>query len=144
MSSYFVNSTFPVSLAAGQEPFLGQIPLYPSGYADPLRHYPSAYGAAGAQDKGYSSSAYYQQSGAAFGGRGSACDYGPAGFFRDKDAAPASLDEVPAFGAEPRKPDCAQSKSVFGESEEQKCSAPVYPWMQRMNSCNSEFTLLQK
>ncbi|NWS00453.1 HXB6 protein, partial [Motacilla alba] len=138
MSSYFVNSTFPVSLAAGQEPFLGQIPLYPSGYADPLRHYPSAYGAAGAQDKGYSSSPYYQQSSAAFGGRASACDYGPGGFFRDKDpaCAPPSLDEVPSFGAEARKADCAQGKSAFGESEEQKCSAPVYPWMQRMNSCN--------
>ncbi|XP_041577484.1 homeobox protein Hox-B6 [Taeniopygia guttata] len=140
MSSYFVNSTFPVSLAAGQEPFLGQIPLYPSGYADPLRHYPSTYGAAGAQDKGYSSSSsYYQQSSAAFGGRGSACDYGPGGFFRDKEAAcgPGSLDELSPFGAEPRKPDCAQGKGAFAESEEQKCSAPVYPWMQRMNSCNS-------
>ncbi|NXH50842.1 HXB6 protein, partial [Dicaeum eximium] len=141
MSSYFVNSTFPVSLAAGQEPFLGQLPLYPSGYADPLRHYPSAYGAAGAQDKGFSSSPYYQQSSAAFGGRGPACEYAPGGFFRDKEPAcgPAGLEEPP-FCAEPRK-DCAQGKSAFGESEEQKCSAPVYPWMQRMNSCNSEFTL---
>ncbi|XP_056368253.1 homeobox protein Hox-B6 [Oenanthe melanoleuca] len=142
MSSYFVNSTFPVSLAAGQEPFLGQIPLYPSGYADPLRHYAGAYGAAGAQDKfsssssSSSSSAYYQQSPAAFGGRGPACDYGPGGFFRDKEpaCAPGSLEEP--FGPEARK-DCAQGKSAFGESEEQKCSAPVYPWMQRMNSCNS-------
>ncbi|XP_036260773.1 homeobox protein Hox-B6 [Molothrus aeneus] len=141
MSSYFVNSTFPVSLAAGQEPFLGQLPLYPSGYADPLRHYPGTYGAA--QDKGYSSSSsssspYYQQSSAAFGGRASACDYGPGGFFRDKEpaCAPPSLDQVPSFGAEARK-DCAHGKSAFGESEEQKCSAPVYPWMQRMNSCNS-------
>ncbi|XP_009985332.1 PREDICTED: homeobox protein Hox-B6-like [Tauraco erythrolophus] len=100
MSSYFVNSTFPVSLAAGQEPFLGQIPLYPSGYADPLRHYPTTYGATGVQEKGYPSSPYYQQSNGAY------------------------------------SPDCAQSKTVFGESEEQKCSAPVYPWMQRMNSCN--------
>ncbi|XP_062364353.1 homeobox protein Hox-B6 [Cinclus cinclus] len=142
MSSYFVNSTFPVSLAAGQEPFLGQIPLYPSGYADPLRHYPgTTYGPA--QDKGYSSSSsssspYYQQSSAAFGARGSACDFGPGGFFRDKEPAcpPGNLDEV-AFAPEARKPDCAQGKSAFGEGEEQKCSAPVYPWMQRMNSCNS-------
>ncbi|XP_010075046.1 PREDICTED: homeobox protein Hox-B6-like, partial [Pterocles gutturalis] len=118
MSSYFVNSTFPVSLAAGQEPFLGQIPLYPSGYADPLRHYPSTYGATGVQEKGYTSSPYYQQSNGAYS-RSSACDYG---------AGP--------FAPEPRKSDCAQSKTVFGESEEQKCSAPVYPWMQRMNSCN--------
>ncbi|XP_066196346.1 homeobox protein Hox-B6 [Sylvia atricapilla] len=133
MSSYFVNSTFPVSLAPGQEPFLGQLPLYPSGYADPLRHYPATYGT-NAQDKSYTSSAYYQQNPAAFGGRGSSCDYG--GFFREKDppCAPPGLDEAPF---ETRKADCAQSKSAFGESEEQKCSAPVYPWMQRMNSCNS-------
>lgn len=144
MSSYFVNSTFPVSLAAGQEPFLGQIPLYPSGYADPLRHYPTTYGATGVQEKGYTSSPYYQQSNGAYS-RSSACDYGAGGFFREKDPAcgPPTLDEVP-FAPEPRKSDCAQSKTVFGESEEQKCSAPVYPWMQRMNSCNSEFTLLQK
>lgn len=144
MSSYFVNSTFPVSLAAGQEPFLGQIPLYPSGYADPLRHYPTTYGATGVQEKGYTSSPYYQQSNGAYS-RSSACDYGAGGFFREKDpaCAPPNLDEVP-FAPEPRKSDCAQSKTVFGESEEQKCSAPVYPWMQRMNSCNSEFTLLQK
>ncbi|XP_009583505.1 PREDICTED: homeobox protein Hox-B6-like, partial [Fulmarus glacialis] len=100
MSSYFVNSTFPVSLAAGQEPC-------------------STRKASGA----YS--------------RSSACDYGAGGFFREKDpaCAPPTLDEVP-FAPEPRKSDCAQSKTVFGESEEQKCSAPVYPWMQRMNSCN--------
>uniref|UniRef100_A0A8B9FAB5 Homeobox B6 n=1 Tax=Amazona collaria TaxID=241587 RepID=A0A8B9FAB5_9PSIT len=124
MSSYFVNSTFPVSLAAGQEPFLGQIPLYPSGYADPLRHYPTTYGAAGVQEKGYTSSPYYQQSNGAYS-RGSACDYGAGGFFREKDPAC------------PRTADCAHGKAAFGESEEPKCSAPVYPWMQRMNSCNS-------
>ncbi|NWS80258.1 HXB6 protein, partial [Toxostoma redivivum] len=75
-----------------------------------------------------SSSPYYQQS---FGGR--SCDFG-AGFFRDKEPAcgPGHLEEV-AFA----KPECAQGKGAFGESEEQKCSAPVYPWMQRMNSCNS-------
>ena len=44
MSSYFVNSTFPVTLASGQESFLGQLPLYSSGYADPLRHYPAPSG----------------------------------------------------------------------------------------------------
>ncbi|XP_006774472.1 PREDICTED: homeobox protein Hox-B6 [Myotis davidii] len=98
MSSYFVNSTFPVTLASGQESFLGQLPLYSSGYADPLRHYPAPYGPAPGQDKGF---------------------------------AP------PPFHPEPRKSDCAQDKSVFGEPDEQKCSTPVYPWMQRMNSCNS-------
>ncbi|NXQ23435.1 HXB6 protein, partial [Alaudala cheleensis] len=134
MSSYFVNSTFPVSLAAGQEPFLGQLPLYPSGYADPLRHYPGTYSAPAAQDKGYGSSAYFQQSSAPFGGRASACDFGPGGFFRDKEAA-CGPEQGPF--PEPRPPDCAQGKGAFGDSEEQKCSAPVYPWMPRMNSCNS-------
>ncbi|XP_006120526.1 homeobox protein Hox-B6 [Pelodiscus sinensis] len=138
MSSYFVNSTFPVSLAAGQEPFLGQIPLYASGYADPLRHYPATYGTSGVQEKGYPSSSYYQQANGAYS-RTSACDYGVAGFYREKDPAcanPNLEDHVP-FASDQRKSDCAQSKTVFGESEEQKCSTPVYPWMQRMNSCNS-------
>ncbi|KYO44337.1 PREDICTED: homeobox protein Hox-B6 [Crocodylus porosus] len=138
MSSYFVNSTFPVSLAAGQEPFLGQIPLYSSGYADPLRHYPATYGATGVQEKGYPSSSYYQQANGAYS-RTTACDYGTAGFYREKDPACAisSLEDQGQFGQDQRKSDCAQSKNVFGESEEQKCSTPVYPWMQRMNSCNS-------
>ncbi|KAL1778885.1 homeobox protein Hox-B2 [Sigmodon hispidus] len=73
-------------------------------------------------------------------GRAAPCDYGPApAFYREKDAACAlsGADEPPPFHPEPRKSDCAQDKSVFGETEEQKCSTPVYPWMQRMNSCNS-------
>lgn len=83
MSSYFVNSSFPVTLPgtgggggqAAAESFLGQIPLYSSGYAadHPLRHYPAAavtaaaavaYGAGGSgvhQDKPYPASSYYQQ-----------------------------------------------------------------------------------
>ena len=82
MSSYFVNSSFPVTLpgtgggAQAAESFLGQIPLYSSGYAadHPLRHYPGAaavtaaaavaYGASGGgvhQEKAYPASSYYQQ-----------------------------------------------------------------------------------
>ncbi|CAM2108901.1 homeobox protein Hox-B6 [Lepidochelys kempii] len=138
MSSYFVNSTFPVSLAAGQEPFLGQIPLYASGYADPLRHYPATYGATSVQDKGYPSSSYYQQANGAYS-RTTACDYGSAGFYREKDpvCATSNLDDQVQFAPDQRKTDCAQNKTVFGESDDQKCSTPVYPWMQRMNSCNS-------
>uniref|UniRef100_A0A8C4YH64 Homeobox B6 n=1 Tax=Gopherus evgoodei TaxID=1825980 RepID=A0A8C4YH64_9SAUR len=137
MSSYFVNSTFPVSLAAGQEPFLGQIPLYASGYADPLRHYPATYGPL-VQDKGYPSSSYYQQANGAYS-RTTACDYGTAGFYREKDpvCATSNLDDHVQFAPDQRKSDCAQTKTVFGESDDQKCSTPVYPWMQRMNSCNS-------
>ncbi|XP_030580779.1 homeobox protein Hox-B6a-like [Archocentrus centrarchus] len=81
MNSYFVNSSFPVTLpgtggsgqaGAAAESFLGQIPLYSSGYAadHPLRHYPGAvtaavaYSASGPgthQEKPYSASNYYQQ-----------------------------------------------------------------------------------
>lgn len=106
MSSYFVNSSFPVTLpgpggGGGQaaESFLGQIPLYSSGYAadHPLRHYPAAaavaYSASGGgvhQDKPYTAS-YYQQAGnGAYGGHraagvgvggttgAGACDYATA------------------------------------------------------------------
>ncbi|XP_043857643.1 homeobox protein Hox-B6 [Dromiciops gliroides] len=138
MSSYFVNSTFPVTLSNGQESFLGQLPLYSSGYADPLRHYPAAYGTGAVQDKGFASSSYYPPASGGYA-RAAACDYGPAGFYREKESACAlSSGEEPApFHPESRKSDCAQDKNVFGESEEQKCSTPVYPWMQRMNSCNS-------
>ncbi|XP_062031532.1 homeobox protein Hox-B6 isoform X1 [Lepus europaeus] len=139
MSSYFVNSTFPVTLASGQESFLGQLPLYSSGYADPLRHYPAPYGPGPGQDKGFAASSYYPPAGGGYG-RAAPCDYGPApAFYREKESACAlsGADEPPPFHPEPRKSDCAQDKSVFGETEEQKCSTPVYPWMQRMNSCNS-------
>ncbi|KAM9296456.1 homeobox protein Hox-B6 [Gastrophryne carolinensis] len=149
MSSYFVNSTFPVTLPGGQEPFLGQIPLYSSGYSDPLRHYSAAagYGASGVPDKGFAASTYYQQASGAYS-RAGACDYSSGGFYStgtggsrssstDKEApcAMAALDEQ--YGQEPRKPDCAHSKLLYHEpDQEAKCSAPVYPWMQRMNSCN--------
>nr|XP_003222668.1 PREDICTED: homeobox protein Hox-B6 [Anolis carolinensis] len=146
MSSYFVNSTFPVSLAGGQEPFLGQLPLYPTGYADPLRHYPSTYGpgAGGVPEKAYPGAPYYQQAngGAPYSRSPAACDYGtPPGFYREKETSAcslSSLDDPAQFGQESgRKSDCSQSKHVFGDSDDQKCSTPVYPWMQRMNSCNS-------
>ncbi|XP_053121106.1 homeobox protein Hox-B6 isoform X1 [Hemicordylus capensis] len=141
MSSYFVNSTFPVSLAGGQEPFLGQLPLYSTGYADPLRHYPTTYGTGGGgvQEKGYPGAPYYQQANGAYS-RSPACDYGTSGFYREKETACSlsSLEDPVQFGPEQvRKSECSQSKHVFGDSEDQKCSTPVYPWMQRMNSCNS-------
>ncbi|KAJ1135565.1 hypothetical protein NDU88_002003 [Pleurodeles waltl] len=136
MSAFFVNSAFPVSLPAGQESFLGQIPVYSSpGYGDPLRHFPATYGAAGVQEKGFPAPAYYHQTASTAYGRQSACEYGAAGFYRDKEppCSLPSLDEhQPHY-----KPDCAQGKSLFGEPEEDKCPTPVYPWMQRMNSCNS-------
>ncbi|KAM6957011.1 homeobox protein Hox-B6a-like [Aplochiton taeniatus] len=152
MSSYFVNSTFPVTLPGGQESFLGQIPLYSSGYTDPLRHYPgaaaaaAAYGATGVQDKAYGPSSYYQQANGAYGHRATAagaCDYAAASFYREKDPACslASIEEHSlVLSQDHRKTGCAgQAKSLFGDSEDQKPSTPVYPWMQRMNACNGTF-----
>ena len=123
MSSYFVNSTFPVTLPgsgqAAAESFLGQIPLYSSAYtSDSLRHYPGAaavtaaaavaYGAAGAhqEKQSYTSASnYYQQAanGAyavhrAPGGLGvgnGACDYSAAAasFYREKEPTACGLEE---------------------------------------------------
>ncbi len=148
MSSYFVNSTFPVTLPGGQESFLGQIPLYSSGYTDHLRHYPgAAYGGSSVQEKAYPSS-FYQQANGAYGRATAAgpCDYATASFYREKDAACAlaSIEEHSfVLSQDHRKQDCTGStgKGIYPEADEQKSSAPVYPWMQRMNSCNGEFVL---
>ncbi|XP_035253060.1 homeobox protein Hox-B6a [Anguilla rostrata] len=145
MSSYFVNSTFPVTLPGGQESFLGQIPLYSSGYTDPLRHYPgAAYGASTVQDKAYPS-AYYQQANGTYSrpNTAGACDYAAASFYREKDPACAltSLEEHSlVLSQDHRKSDCTgQNKGIFADGDEQKPSTPVYPWMQRVNSCNGTF-----
>lgn len=145
MSSYFVNSTFPVTLPGGQESFLGQIPLYSSGYTDPLRHYPgSAYGATSVQEKAYPSS-FYQQANGAYGRAAAAgpCDYATASFYREKDSACtlASIDEHSfVLSQDHRKTDCTGTtgKSIYPE-DEPKSPVQVYPWMQRMNSCNGEY-----
>ncbi|KAF7698012.1 homeobox protein Hox-B6a [Silurus meridionalis] len=147
MSSYFVNSTFPVTLPGGQESFLGQIPLYSSGYTDPLRHYPgAAYGTTGVQEKAYHSS-FYQQTNGAYGRATTfgSCDYAAASFCREKDNACAlsSIEEHSLIHSqEHRKTDCTDSpgKGVYIESDEQKPGVPVYPWMQRMNSCSGTFS----
>lgn len=202
MSSYFVNSSFPVTLPgtggggqAAAESFLGQIPLYSSGYATdhPLRHYPGAaavtaaaaavaYGASGGgggggsgvhQDKPYAASVYYQQAAnGAYGGHrataaggvgvggttgAGACDYATAAaaaaaaatsFYRDKDH-PCSLEEHQLALSQDgvhRKAECAgvSGKGLFGEPLDDKhaVSAPIYPWMQRMNACNGQSLLL--
>ncbi|XP_077959105.1 homeobox protein Hox-B6b isoform X1 [Gasterosteus aculeatus] len=153
MSSYFVNSTFPVSLPGGQDSLLGQIPLYTSGYTDPLRHYSTAatYGAANMQDKVYPAS-YYQQTGAAAaaiygraggggGGGGAHCDYNTVGaFYKDADGSCAfsSRDDPPLFVTqEQRKAECAEHPVGAGSGVEDKSSALIYPWMQRMNACSA-------
>uniref|UniRef100_A0A667W9R1 Homeobox domain-containing protein n=1 Tax=Myripristis murdjan TaxID=586833 RepID=A0A667W9R1_9TELE len=155
MSSYFVNSTFPVTLpgsggqAAAAESFLGQIPLYSSGYAadHPLRHYPGA-----AAEKPYPASSYYQQAAnGAYGGHRAAAGVGvgaaaATSFYRDKDSAGAcSLDEHPLTLSQDgvhRKAECVglSGKGLFGEPvDEKQAATPMYPWMQRMNACNGSF-----
>ncbi|XP_078521655.1 homeobox protein Hox-B6-like [Lissotriton helveticus] len=131
MSAFFVNSAFSVSLPApaGQEAFLGQIPVYSSsGYGDPHRHFPATYGAAGVQEKGFTAPAYYHQTASAAyrqpASTGRPASTGTRSPAAQPGRAPAALQ------------DCAQGKSLFGEPEEDKCPTPVYPWMQRMNSCN--------
>ncbi len=145
MSSYFVNSTFPVSLPGGQESFLGQIPLYSSGYTDPLRHYPSAtFGATNVQDKVYTSS-YYQQAGGVFGRSGStsACDYTTPNIYRtaERSCAIGGLEDTLVLTQDQCKTDCTeQGAERYFNSEDKPCTA-VYPWMQRMNSCNGKTRL---
>uniref|UniRef100_A0A3P8W029 Homeobox domain-containing protein n=1 Tax=Cynoglossus semilaevis TaxID=244447 RepID=A0A3P8W029_CYNSE len=126
MSSYFVNSSFPVTLpgtgGGGQsaESFLGQIPLYSSGYAadHPLRHYPGAPAAVPAA---------------------AAAAYGAS------NAHACSLEEhqlaLSHHDAMHRKAECAglSGKGLFCDGMDDKgTSVPIYPWMQRMNACNGE------
>ncbi|KAL4659878.1 homeobox protein Hox-B6 isoform X1 [Arapaima gigas] len=126
--------------------FLGQIPLYSSGYTDPIRHYSGAtYGATGVQDKSYPSY-YHHQSSGGYGRSNSAagaCDFTAGSFYREKEPACAlgSLEEHPLLlNPEQRKSDSSgHIKSIFSDNEEIKSAAPVYPWMQRMNSCNGGF-----
>lgn len=152
MSSYFVNSTFPVSLPGGQDSLLGQIPLYSSGYTDPLRHYSNAatYGAANMQEKVYPAS-YYQQTGAAaIYGRasgGAPCEYNPVGtFYKDAEGSCAfsSREDQPLFVTQEhqqRKAECPEQTVSMGSSIDDKSSTLIYPWMQRMNACSAgEYT----
>lgn len=148
MSSYFVNSTFPVSLPGGQDSLLGQIPLYSSGYTDPLRHYSNAatYGAANMQEKVYPAS-YYQQTGAAaiYGraGGGAPCEYNPVGtFYKDAEGSCAfsSREDQPLFVTQEhqqRKAECPEQSVSMGSSIDDKSSTLIYPWMQRMNACSA-------
>ncbi|KAL8165341.1 UNVERIFIED_CONTAM: Homeobox protein Hox-A6 [Gekko kuhli] len=159
MSSYFVNPSFPGSLPSGQESFLGQLPLYPAGY-EALRHFPasssssaSSYGAGSLPDKPYASPAFYQQSAAAAASTVLACSRGPAYdytgcCYADKDLAAANAsgsgklrpghpgDYLPCFASDQQyKPESGPAKALGDEGSDRKYSSPVYPWMQRMNSC---------
>ncbi|XP_060104673.1 homeobox protein Hox-A6 [Heteronotia binoei] len=157
MSSYFVNPSFAGSLPSGQESFLGQLPLYPAGY-EALRHFPASYGAAASlPDKPYATSpAFYPQSTNTVlaCNRPAAYDYGGACFYADKDLGAAATssspsgsgkaraghpggDFLPCFAADPQhyKPEGGPAKALHDEGSDRKYSSPVYPWMQRMNSC---------
>ncbi|XP_062859164.1 homeobox protein Hox-B6b isoform X2 [Trichomycterus rosablanca] len=141
MSSYFVNSTFPVSLAGGQESFLGQIPLYSSGYTETLRQYPSTtFGANNVQEKVYASS-YYPQAGGVFGrsSSASACDYAASSLYRETERSSCplgGLEESLALTQDHSKTESSEHISDTYTYSENKPCTPVYPWMQRMNSCN--------
>nr|XP_056713204.1 homeobox protein Hox-A6 [Euleptes europaea] len=151
MSSYFVNPSFPGSLPSGQESFLGQIPLYPAGY-EALRHFPASYGAGSLPDKSYASPCFYQQSTNTVlaCGRPSSYDYGGSCFYADKDlgggaASPSGSgkpraghpgDPLPCFAPDQQyKPESGPAKALNDEGGDRKYTSPVFPWMQRMNSC---------
>ncbi|CAG5903488.1 unnamed protein product [Menidia menidia] len=162
MSSYFVNSTFPVSLPGAQDSLLGQIPLYSSGYTDPLRHYSGAgpYGAAGGvQEKLYPAA----RGGGVLYGRAAGgappppCDYSGTGtgtpvvgtFYKDADGscAFASREDQPQqslFLAQQQqqhehaaRAKAERAEPPLGASLDDKASALIYPWMQRMNACSA-------
>ncbi|XP_071319198.1 homeobox protein Hox-B6b isoform X1 [Trachinotus anak] len=137
-----------------QDSLLGQIPLYSSGYTDPLRHYSNAatYGAANMQEKVYPAS-YYQQTGAAaaaiYGraGGGAACDYPPVGtFYKDAEGSCAfsGREEQPLFVSQehqPRKAECPEQSVSMSGGIDDKSSTLIYPWMQRMNACSADTPL---
>ncbi|XP_074840689.1 homeobox protein Hox-A6 isoform X2 [Carettochelys insculpta] len=72
-------------------------------------------------------------------------EYGASCFYSEKDLSSASPSgsgkqrgpgEYLHFAADqPYKPDSAQSKISHEEGTDRKYASPVYPWMQRMNSC---------
>lgn len=146
MSSYFVNPTFPGSLPSGQDSFLGQLPLYPAGY-DALRPFPASYGASSLPDKTYTSPCFYQQSNSVLACNRASYEYGASCFYSDKDLSGASPSgsgkqrgpgDYLHFSPEQQyKPDSnsVPGKALHDEGTDRKYTSPVYPWMQRMNSC---------
>ncbi|CAB1312035.1 unnamed protein product, partial [Coregonus sp. 'balchen'] len=125
---------------AGQESLLAQIPLYSSGYTDPLRHFSNAtYGAANMQDKVYPTS-YYQQTTGVYGrpSTSAPCDYTAATFYSDRSCAFTSREEQPLFVTQDqRKSECLEQNVNITTAVDDKSSSLLYPWMQRMNSCTA-------
>ncbi|KAM6450214.1 homeobox protein Hox-A6 isoform 2-T2 [Liasis olivaceus] len=76
-------------------------------------------------------------------------DYGASCFYSDKDLGGASSpsgngkprasnpgDYLPCFASDQQyKPENGAAKALNEESSDRKYTSPVYPWMQRMNSC---------
>ncbi|XP_053115556.1 homeobox protein Hox-A6 isoform X1 [Hemicordylus capensis] len=76
-------------------------------------------------------------------------DYGASCFYSDKDLGGASSpsgsgkqraghpgDYVPCFASDQQyKPESGSAKILNEEGSDRKYTSPVYPWMQRMNSC---------
>ncbi|KAK6491205.1 homeobox protein Hox-A6-like [Huso huso] len=142
MSSYFVNTAFPTALTSSQDSFLGQIPVYTSGY-EALRHFPASCGTSTIQDKTYPSPCFYQQSNTVLDTR-VPCDYGPSCFHPERDppnAFPAGSageqrthSEYMPFNAEQQsEPECAQNKVLKGEPPNRKYPGSAYPWMMNCN-----------
>lgn len=104
MSSYFVNSTFPVTLASGQESFLGQLPLLVR-LCGPSEVLPCALRARPGQDKGFAASSYCPPAGGGYGRAAPRDQLGRPAFYREKESACAlsGADEPPPFHPEPRE-----------------------------------------
>ncbi|MBN3284816.1 HXA6 protein, partial [Polyodon spathula] len=139
MSSYFMNTAFPAALTSCQDSFLGQIPVYTSGY-EALRHFTASYGTSTIQDKTYPSSCFYQQSNTLLDTRVPS-DYGSSCFHQEKDpptAFPArsagEQSEYMPFNAEQQsEPQGAQNKVLKDEPPDRKYPGSVYPWMMNCN-----------
>ncbi|XP_005993146.1 homeobox protein Hox-A6 [Latimeria chalumnae] len=143
MSSYFVNSTFPSNPPSSQDSFLGQIPLYTAGY-DALRHFQASYGATTLQDKTYSSSCFYQQSNSVFACNRTPYECGASCLYpeKDTDVSSPSSSKQRAHGDylhfstdQQHKSECVQNKILNEEVNDRRYTTPIFPWMQRMNSC---------
>ncbi len=143
MSSYFVNSTFPVTLPGGQEVvFLGQIPLYfPPDTQTIYDTIPVLLMEVPVSKRRRTHPPFTSKRTVPTAGQPQAgpCDYATASFYREKDAAAplASIEEHSSFSVRIIASKTARGstgKSIYPEADEQKSSAPVYPWMQRMNS----------
>uniref|UniRef100_A0A8C5TSU7 Homeobox domain-containing protein n=1 Tax=Malurus cyaneus samueli TaxID=2593467 RepID=A0A8C5TSU7_9PASS len=116
MSSYFVNPTF-----RGGEPRPGLLP----------RAFPASYGASSLQDKTYTSPCFYQQSNTVIACNRLPMSTEPLVFIRTRTLVAPLFRQWQTEGA--RGLPALFSRSTT--NTDRKYTSPVYPWMQRMNSC---------